>query len=328
MNIESQSPLVSVVLPSYNRADMVCDALSSVLRQSYRPLEVLVVDDGSTDQTGDVVKRWAEQHASDDFAVHYLWQENQGGNPARNHGISRAQGGFVAFLDSDDLWDPEKLKLQLDIFDRDDNLGAVYCGVRHVDAATGKVLQSTKRSYPAGDILSQILVRDVTSPTSAYIVKRELFGKVGDFDTTLQARQDWDMWIRLAAECLIGSLPSALVEYREHTGTRTASDPNKEINAYGRIMEKYKVLRAKQSLGVRCAAKGSYFKRMGRVHFHHGISTSKAILYLMRSVLVWPLDFDAWAALGGMLLPRGPRRLIHRTWNSIFGATKLAIRSH
>ena len=307
---------------------MVCDALQSVKNQSYRPLQLLVVDDGSTDDTGDVVKKWVEEHASDDFAVHYLWQENQGGNSARNHGISNAQGEFVAFLDSDDLWDPEKLMLQIDIFDQDDTLGAVYCGVRHVDAATSRVVEPAKRAYPAGDILSQILVRDVTSPTSAYILKREIFGKVGDFDTTLHARQDWDMWIRLAAECPIGSLPSALVEYREHTGTRTASDPNKEINAYGRIMEKYKVLRAKQSLGVRCAAKGSYFKRMGRVHFHHGISTSKAILYLTRSVLVWPFDFDAWAALGGMLLPRGPRRLIHRTWNSIFGATKLAIRSH
>ncbi|MDB4754054.1 glycosyltransferase family 2 protein [Akkermansiaceae bacterium] len=328
MKQENERSLVSVVVPTYNRAVMVCDALQSVKNQSYRPLQLLVVDDGSTDDTGDVVKKWADENAKDDFEVRYLWQENQGGNPARNHGIAEAEGEFVAFLDSDDLWDSEKLKQQVELFIEDSRVGAVYCGVRHVDAATGKVLESTKRNYPAGDILCQILVRDVTSPTSAYIVKRELFGKVGDFDITLQARQDWDMWIRLAAECRIGSLPSALVEYREHTGTRTASDPNKEINAYARIMEKYKVLRGKQPLGVRCAAKGSYFKRMGRVHFHQGISTSKAILYLTRSVLVWPFDFDAWAALAGMLLPRGIRRLIHRTWNGMFGATKLAIRSH
>jgi len=322
------TPLVTVIIPTFNRAAMVCEALDSVLAQSYRPLEVVVVDDGSTDGTAEAVARWGEEHAGDGFSLRCVRQENLGGNPARNRGIAKATGSFIAFLDSDDRWLPEKLQRQLDVLRRDRCIGGVYCGVRHVNAETGEATEPTDRAYPSGRLLQQLLIKDVTAPTSTYVIRREVFKKVGRFDTNLQARQDWDMWIRLAAEYEIGCVPEPLVEYRHHPGTRTNSDPRKEIYAYGRIMEKYANLRKSQPWSVRRAATGAYFRRMGRVHFHQGISTTKAIQYYLRSLMAWPFDFDTWAALGGVLMPRPVRQTLHKDWNRVFGHTRFAIRSH
>jgi hypothetical protein len=206
-------------------------------------------------------------------------------------------------------------------------MGAVYCGLRHWFADEDRVEESP-RDYPSGDLLSQILVHDVTAPTSCYLIRAAVFCEVGLFDETLQARQDWDMWIRVAARYSIGVVPEALVDYREHAGVRTASDPWKEIKAYRTIMEKYANLRAAQSFHVRQAAKASFFRRMGRVYFHQRISTFKAFGFQFRAILAWPFIFDSYAALFGMLLPRGGRQMVHRGWNKIFGSTALAIKSH
>ena len=326
--ISKSSVLVSVVIPTFNRAEMLADALTSVAQQSYRPIELIIADDGSTDNTAEVVQKLVEQHQTTGFELSYYRQKNQGGNPARNLGIQHARGEYVAFLDSDDCWDANKLELQIAEIEKDPNAGAVYCGVRHVKASTGEVTEPTNRIYPSGDILSQMLVRDVTSPTSAYVVKKAVFDLVGCFDVDLQARQDWDMWIRVASVSNISCIAEPLVDFREHEGIRTASNPMKEIHAYARIMEKYRDLRVQQNWLVNCAAKSAYFKRMGRVHFHHKISTSQALIYLFKAVLCWPFDFDAWAALVGVLIPSGVRAKMHRIWNRLFGRTRFGIRSH
>lgn len=328
MTDENQDLLVSVVVPTYNRAEMIGDALESIYHQDYRPIEVVVVDDGSTDDTEKTVAAWKDRHCQDSFDLRYLRQKNQGGNPARNYGISVAKGDFVAFLDSDDEWLSEKLSEQISVFKANPNTGAVYCGVRHINAATGEITEPAGRQYPSGKIFDQIIIRDVTSPTSAYMIRREVFERVGDFDVTLQARQDWDMWIRIASKYRIDCVPKALVNYREHPGERTASDPTKEMKAYSRIMEKYQDLREAQSWTVRRAAESAYYKRMGRVSFHQRISWLKAVGYLSKALITWPFDFDTWAALLGVIIPRGVRGVLHRLWNRFFGKTPLAIRSH
>ena len=327
-NITHMNDLISVVIPTYNRASLITDALESVYAQNYRPIELIVVDDGSTDETKTVVKQWKATHTNDNFEVQFIRQQNQGGNPARNNGIEHACGKYIAFLDSDDAWHPEKLTKQLSCFD-DPEVGGVYCGVQHMDFTTGKTLEPNKRSYPEGWLLRSILIRDITAQTSAYIIRKDVFKKVGQFDITLQARQDWDMWIRLASGFKIAAVSEVLVNFREHTGIRTASDPMKEISAYRTIRKKYAHLLKQASLSCRLQARSSYWKRMGRVHYkHNSLKTSKGYLYACGAILVWPLDFDAWAAGLGMLLPKNFRQNLHRVWNTIFGATPFAIRSH
>ena len=328
MDRERATIKVSVVVPTFNRAEILSEALESVFAQTHRPLELLVVDDGSTDETENVVESWGALHCGAQFTVQYLRQEHRGGNEARNRGISEARGAYVAFLDSDDRWDPNKLHKQLGVFRRDGEIAGVYCGVRHINRESGQVTEPTARTYAQGRLLDRLLVHDVTAPTSAWVVRRDVFTVAGVFDTELSARQDWDMWIRLAEHHLIGCVPETLVEYREHSGARTASDPTKEIHALQRIRGKYAQVRQGRPWSVQRAAQAAYYRRMGRVYFHHELGWPRALHYQIRSIASWPLTFDSYAALAGMLLPRGLRRKAHRAWNRVLGKTFLAIRSH
>ncbi|MGJ8638558.1 MAG: glycosyltransferase family 2 protein [Opitutaceae bacterium] len=319
--------LISVVIPTYNRASLIEDALNSVYAQTYRPLEVIVVDDGSTDTTKSVVDTWAKERCDQSLTVEFLEQENQGGNVARNTGIENATGDYIAFLDSDDAWLPEKLAEQISYF-KNPKVGGVYCGVQHKNFETGSILEPSDRNYPTGELLEHLLVKDVTVQTSAYVVRTSVFKDVGNFDTSLQARQDWDMWIRLSSKYTIEAAPKVLVDFREHLGERTASNPQKEIDGYRAIRQKYSKLLKNQSLQCRLQASSAYYKRMGRVHFKHKLSKPKAFGYGMMAIISWPFDFDAYAALAGMFMPSDFRAKIHRAWNRVFGKTKLAIRSH
>ena len=206
--------------------------------------------------------------------------------------------------------------------------GAVYCGLKHVQAENGKVIEEIDRQYPSGSLLSSLLIKDVTAPTSCYLIKKEVFDKVGLFDTELQARQDWDMWIRIAEYYNIEAVPENLVLYRHHEGERTISDPWKEIRAYKAIRSKYQKLYGKLSSRNLSKANAAFHKRMGRVKFHQGISKSQALTHYFKACVLDPFDFDNYAALAGFFIPSGLRKFIHRAWNAIFGKTALAIRSH
>jgi len=324
-----QADMVSVVIPSFNRAHMIADALDSIAGQTYRPVEIIVVDDGSEDNTEKTVADWKTAHEQDgELSVSYVKQPNQGGNVARNRGIREASGDFIAFLDSDDLWHPAKLEKQIAVMNENDEIGAVYSGLQQVELESGAVVEKMTRTYPQGKILAQMLIHDVTSPTSTYVVRRDVFEKVGCFDVDLQARQDWDMWIRVSAAYSIGCVPDALVDFRDHSGPRTFSNPDKEIQAYYKIMEKYADLRAGCPMFVRQAAKASFYRRMGRVHLHYKQERLQALFFYLKAILVWPFVFDSYAALAGVFLPSNLRGQIHRTWNLLLGKTRFSIKSH
>ncbi len=325
---EMKEVLITTVVPTYNRATLVVDALDSVYAQAYRPIEVIVVDDGSTDDTEEVIENWIQEHApSNEFSVRYIYQKNAGGNVARNHGIREASGAWVAFLDSDDRWDTAKLEKQMRVAAEDSGIGAVYCGLRHWYADKNQ-FGTIKRDYPQGNLLNQLLVHDVTAPTSCYLVRKELLEQCGLFDESLQARQDWDMWIRLATVTQVGAVPEALVDYREHSGVRTISNPQKELTAYARIMEKYIELRGCAPMWVRHAAWGAYYRRRARVYFHQSLSRRLAFYYALKALSLWPFAFDGYAVVFGMFMPAGLRCKIRCFWNRAFGKTFLTIRSH
>ncbi|WP_170329151.1 glycosyltransferase family 2 protein [Ruegeria arenilitoris] len=326
MEVASPSS-ISVVIPTYNRAHLITDALDSVAAQSHAVDEIIVVDDGSTDDTESVVKSWGEK-AGQGISVTYVRQENAGGNVARNHGIEEAKGDVIAFLDSDDVWAVEKLEKQIAVLKSNPAFGAVYCGVREVAIGSDDPAEVPVRSYPHGDLLDALLVSDVTAPTSCYVIRRDVFKTAGCFDTSLQARQDWDMWIRIAKNFKIGAIPEALTDLRSHDGPRTITDPTRELKAYKTILAKYASLRATKSFRIRQAALASYYRRAGRVHYHHMDAPVQAIGYHMRSILTWPLEPDSYAALLGIFLPAGLRKRLHVGWNRIFGRTFLSIKSH
>ena len=323
-----KNPQVSVIVPAYNRAKLVLGALESVWGQTYRPIELIVVDDGSVDDTRDRVVQWAGRHAAEsDFSVRYIYQENQGANAARNLGIQHAQGELVAFIDSDDRWLPDKLEKQVPLFRDDPQVGAVYCGIGLVDLASGVKLSEDRKLYPHGWLLQELLVHDVTAGTPSYVVRKECFDKAGFFDVSLQARQDWDMWIRIATEYKFACVPEVLVEAGKHTGPRLSREAKGSIEAHWCIHEKYAPLRKQFPVSVRRSAEGALFRRLGRIYFHYGLSKRKALVMYLRAIFAWPFCFDSYAALAGILLPGSLRQKVHIQWNRVFGKTPLAIKS-
>ena len=182
-------PKVSVIIPTYNRRDFVREAIASVLAQTYRDFELLVVDDGSNDDTATVVQEFAE--------VRYVFQPNRGVSAARNRGVALSNGDLVAFLDSDDLWQPRKLACQVAFFAAHPE--AHICQTDEIWLRHEvRVNPHNKHRKVGGDIFARSLHLCLVSP-SAVMLHRELFEQVGGFDESLPACEDYDLWLRIAA---------------------------------------------------------------------------------------------------------------------------------
>ncbi len=188
--------LVSVIIPTYNRAQFIGRAINSVLCQSYQKLEVIVVDDASTDDT--VVEVAALQRR--DLRIQYLRHKiNRGAQAARNTGIQAAQGEFIAFLDSDNEWLPIKLERQMALFaSRGKGLGVVYAGFRW-EYHDGRICRYQSPRY-RGDIYRDSL-KDWIADTSTLVMRRDVLYKAGLCDEKIRAYQEWDLCIRLASIC-------------------------------------------------------------------------------------------------------------------------------
>jgi len=185
-------PLVSVIIPTYNRAGIVSRAVQSVLDQTFRDFELIVVDDGSTDQTADVLSRYETLPG-----VSIITQKNKGVSSARNAGLTAASGQLIAFLDSDDYWLPDKLEVQANFFERRPE--ALICQTEETWYRRGRRVNPKKyHRKPSGDIFFQSLELCLVSP-SAVMMRRELFDLVGTFDEGLPACEDYDLWLRVSA---------------------------------------------------------------------------------------------------------------------------------
>ncbi len=182
-------PKVSVIIPTYNRRDFVREAIASVLAQSYHDFELLVVDDGSNDDTAAIVQEFA--------GVRYILQPNRGVSAARNHGVALSNGELLAFLDSDDLWQPRKLACQVAFFTAHPE--TCICQSEEIWLRHGtRVNPHYKHRKAGGDIFARSLELCLVSP-SAVMLRRELFEQVGGFDESLPACEDYDLWLRIAA---------------------------------------------------------------------------------------------------------------------------------
>lgn len=182
-------PLVSVIIPTYNRAAMVGQAVESVLAQTYSDFELIVVDDGSTDETDKVLSAYRDR-------IRLLQQSNRGVSAARNHGIRNAKGRLIAFLDSDDLWLPEKLSRQAAFFERYPE--SLICQTEEIWIRNGRRVNPKKRHRKlSGDIFGPSLELCLVSP-SAVMLRKVLFDEIGLFDEELPACEDYDLWLRVS----------------------------------------------------------------------------------------------------------------------------------
>ncbi len=211
---------VTVVIPAYNRADLICETVDSVLAQTYQDFEIVIVDDGSTDDTTAVLAPYLKHN------VRVIYQDNQGEGSARNSGILAAKGEYIAFVDSDDLWMPTKLERQMAIFANRPQLAWVYTDAYAFDSDSKQELYILGEKNPQyeGAIAHQLLLHNfIASPTP--IVRRSVFDEVGVFNHNPIAA-DWDMWLRIAAKYPIGRIAEVLAGYRVHSNAISQnSDP-------------------------------------------------------------------------------------------------------
>lgn len=235
---------VTALIPTYNSARYICDAVDSVLAQTHPIHEVLVVDDGSTDDTAAVLRRYRSK-------IRYIRQSNAGPPAARNTGLAQVTGDFIALLDSDDLWVPEKTERQMEYIEQHPTCGFVYSDMKTFDE-TGVIEESVKISrnlnLPSGYIFPQ-LFDETLFQTSALLIRKDCIG-VGGFDTTLRMGDDYEFFMRIARHYEAGYVDQRLVLYRQHPsqGTRTWGMQLQqglpwEILVLERIIERYPEIR-------------------------------------------------------------------------------------
>jgi glycosyltransferase involved in cell wall biosynthesis len=194
----------SVIIPVYNRACVVARAVESVLSQTCQDFEIVVVNDGSTDDTEGVLQPYRDR-------IHYIRQSNRGSAAARNHGIQECRGQYIAFLDSDDRWYPEKLaRIQEAILAHSD-AGLLYSDYRSV-TPKGRLVRVERCRHVVGNAYGGLLLHCFVL-TSTVVCKRECFDTVGFFHEPLRRVQDWDMWIRIARKYSFVHVPALLTEY-------------------------------------------------------------------------------------------------------------------
>jgi glycosyltransferase involved in cell wall biosynthesis len=203
-------PLVSVIIPNYNYAKYLREAVDSVLSQTYQHIEIIVVDDGSKDKSREIIESYGEKIKS-------ILQKNQGVSAARNNGVAESKGEYIAFLDADDAWLPAKIEMEMEMFVADPEIGMVHVSIVEMGDAGNRLLE--RMDGMAGWISEEFLRFErpvVLGGGSGILVRRNAFDEVGGFDTRLSTSADWDFFYQVSSRFKVAFVPEILLKYRIH----------------------------------------------------------------------------------------------------------------
>lgn len=288
----ARNPRVSVVITCYNYARFLPDAVESALGQTFSDLEVVLVDDGSTDDTPQVAARWRHEPR-----LRYVRQENAGQAAAKNRGIRLAQGSLVAFLDADDRWDPSKLARQVPHFARAD-VGVVYSRGLHLDATGNTRMPKNpgRTRMPRAGKITTFLLHDNMIPFSSAVVRRDLLQQIGGFDESLAMAIDWDLWLRLSLICEFAWVEERLLHYRVGHGDQMSRQALVRTECCEKILADFLARHGAElpRAEVRSALAYSYLGR-GKVYLGH--QPRRALGYFLRSIALQPGRGAAWLGL-------------------------------
>ncbi|GIV15638.1 MAG: glycosyl transferase [Armatimonadota bacterium] len=264
-------PLVSVVLTSYNHAPYLPQAIESVLGQTLRDIEIVAIDDASTDDSPQILQRYADRVRV------VLHESNRGTYASLNEGIALSRAPYIAILNSDDMWLPDKLQKQVQVIESEPRIGLVHTGFQVIDAQGnpigGNPLGIRFHPNPQGDLLPELLARNLFI-TSSVMFRRDCVQRCGAFEVHLFGMGDWDLWLRIAEHYLVGYVPEPLTLYRLH-GQNTMYQSARmleddlwihEERIRKRIPEllQHDGWRMRHAIGIALAALGVIYNRMGR----------------------------------------------------------------
>jgi glycosyltransferase involved in cell wall biosynthesis len=294
------TPTVSVVIAAYNAAAWIGQTLDSVLAQTYRDFEVIVVDDGSTDETAALVATYGPP-------VRHVRKPNAGTAAARNTGVREASGRYVAFLDHDDLWEPCKLEAQMRLFGGDPTLAWVYADAIYFDSDTGRVLHRASDLAPLreGEVLADLLMANFI-PFASAVVKRDVLLDAGGFNEAEAYKHidDWDLWLRIAPRHPVRYVAEPLVRYRVHA-TQATQQMNLDRALRNRIALLESVVTGHdEKLGrLRDRAMARVYVAVGRQRLNRE-ERAEARQLFRKALRLYPRDWHTWVFLGAAHLPR------------------------
>lgn len=283
--VNSSAPVVSVIITTFRREfSMVRRALESVLNQEYGNLEVIVVDDNGQESHFRRDVEVGIQSINDNRIKLVQHKKNLGACAARNSGISKSNGEYIAFLDDDDEWLPQKVALQVDAFMKNGDVALVYCNNYIQKGNSRPVLQNRKLKY--GYCFKELLYSNFIGSTSFVMLKTSVFFEVGLFNEEMQSSQDYELWLRIAKTQKILGIDTPLVIYHVHDGDRISSSSQKKIEGLEMLNSIYwdEIKKDKRLLSRRLIVLSPYYQ------IRDGYW--KGVLHSIRSYLICPF---AWS---------------------------------
>ena len=300
---------VSVIIPTHNRADFLRSAITSVLKQTFQDFELIVVDDFSGDHTSEVVRSFIDRN------IRYIQHTaKKGGAAARNTGIRSAQGKYIAFLDDDDEWLPEKLKHQVELLNHSSpETGGVYTAFIQIDKVSGDIIYQ-KTAQKSGNLLHALRQKNCIGSTSSVLLRRECFSKVGLFDENLRSLQDYDLWVRIAREFEFVSIDKPLLIYHVHH-SRISTNAEALHQGLTVMLNKHGLTKSRftPSFGY------SISLEIGTLYYLQN-NIQKARQYYLKAIKLYPLGIRAYVGVGISLLGSKVFKRIKQWsnwWNSV-----------
>jgi glycosyltransferase involved in cell wall biosynthesis len=271
-------PLVSVIIPNYNYGRYLSEAIDSVLAQTYSNIEIIVVDDGSSDNSLEILAAYEKK------GIKVIQQKNSGVGAARNIGAAKSKGKFIAFLDADDIWIPTKIERQLAGFT--DEIGLITCGMREFDSASNETLAYLMSDKTDWDVHEILLLDYPVVSGSAIVVRRSTFEISGGFDDRkeMHPSEDWEFFYRIAGISKVVFLPEILVSYRNHGRNGHLNIPRYEqsmLIAYDKIFQNSD----ESTLKLRRKCYGNLYRMLAGSYLHAGQygeflkKTSKSLIF-------------------------------------------------
>lgn len=297
MATRENDPEVSAIIATYNMGQFLDNAIQSVLSQSCPNLELLVIDDGSTDNTREVVASFET-----DSRLRYYWQPNSGQTRAKNVGINLSRGRFIAFCDADDQWTTDKIQLQLPAFNGSEQIAVVYSRSHKIDTDGLLIVNGENlRSFPSGKVTQQLFIENFVCFGTAMIRRNCLFD-TGVFDETLRMGIDWDLWLRLSTKYEFCYVDAVTYLYRVWPGQMSRNWRGRYENCFNIMqdfLEKYPGFVSKKTISEAWAH--TYTSR-GRIRSYQSGEHFRAMIDIIKATHHLPSYWPAWRLIGRILL--------------------------